>query len=53
MTGVALLKLIQKEEAPLGDLMGVMVGLMAAFAPPEQRKGMVNNFILWIISQCF
>ena len=29
----------QKQEASLGDLVGVMGGLMAAFAPPEQGAG--------------
>ena len=49
MSGVVLLKLIQNEEATLGDLMGVMGGLMAAFAPPEQGKGTVHNLIVWFI----
>ena len=30
---------IEKQEATLGDLVGVMGGLMAAFAPPEQGAG--------------
>ena len=30
---------IEKQEATLGDLVGMMGGLMAAFAPPEQGAG--------------
>ena len=35
--------LIKKDDATLGDLVGMMGGLMAAFAPPEQRAGEVRT----------
>merc|ERR1719369_952162 len=34
----------EKQEATLGDLVGMMGGLMAAFAPPEQGKEIQKQF---------
>jgi len=37
-------EVVEQEEASLGDLMGFMGGLMAAFAPPEQAKEIEKQF---------